>query len=78
MDEKCSSENLKIYKLIAVRDHAKYIGNNFLYQINKRSNYLFINLNILKDKRWSTAWNHCLDGTNLFFRWIHHVTFPLL
>jgi integrase/recombinase XerD len=78
MQAEGSSENHIINNLKVTLDFAKYLGHRSFYEINEREQILrYLNgkikdAQIDPDKRWITTWNHYLNRTKLFIRWLHN------
>lgn len=78
MQAEGSSENHKINNLKVVIDFAKYLGQKSFQDINRKEQVLsYLNGKIKDphldpDKRWITTWNHYLNRTKLFYRWLYN------
>ncbi len=79
MQDKGSSENHQINNLKVIIDFTRFLGPEGFYSINKKEQITsFLNTKIKDaqqdpDKRWITTWNHYLNRTKLFFRWLYNV-----
>lgn len=78
MQEQGSSENHKINNLKVVIGFAKYLGDKSFLDINRKEQILsYLNGKVKDpqldpDKRWITTWNHYLNRTKLFYRWLYN------
>lgn len=78
MQDKGSSENHIINNIKVVLDLAGFLGPLGYQDIEKKEQILsFLNLKIKDskidpEKRWITTWNHYLNRTKLFYRWLYN------
>jgi integrase/recombinase XerD len=78
MQDKGSSENHQINNLKVIIDFTRFLGPEGFYNISKKEQITsFLNTKIKDvqqdpDKRWITTWNHYLNRTKLFFRWLYN------
>lgn len=82
MNEKGTSENHQVNNLKVVIDFAKYIGPVSFCDVNKKEQVTsFLNSKIKTaeadpDRRHITTWNHYLNRTKLFARWLYNYYIP--
>jgi hypothetical protein len=78
MEDKGSSENHIINNIKVILDLAGFLGPQGYEGIKKREQILsFLNSKIKDahldpERRWITSWNHYLNRTKLFYRWLYN------